>query len=143
MVIRWRHFYCLQSWPPGSVTCVATSLPWIALLSLSVSIDLVSSSTRVTSVKSTQGVVLSDGHLDPKIGPQETIERDCFTYIVFCKKYNTICWYDNVVNTSSWNQVAELLAHTRRPWKRFSTKPKAVFTGTRGWGRRALTFFIL
>ena len=33
--------------------CIAT-LPWIALLALSVSIELVSSSARVTSVKSTQ-----------------------------------------------------------------------------------------
>ena len=40
-----------QSWPPGCVTCVAT-LPWIALSALSVSIELVSSAARVTSVKS-------------------------------------------------------------------------------------------
>ena len=33
-------------------------------------IELVSSSARVTSVKSTQGVGLTDGHTDPKIGPQ-------------------------------------------------------------------------
>ena len=31
LVIRWCHFHCLQSWPPGNVTCIAT-LPWIALL---------------------------------------------------------------------------------------------------------------
>ena len=42
-----------QSWPPGCVTCIAT-LPWNALLALSVSIELVSSSARVTSVKSQQ-----------------------------------------------------------------------------------------
>ena len=43
----------LQIWPPGCVTRIAT-LPWIAPLALSVSIELVSSSTRVTSVKSNQ-----------------------------------------------------------------------------------------
>ena len=51
LTTRWRHLHCLQSWPPGCVTCIAT-LPWIALLALSVSIGLVSSSARVTSVKS-------------------------------------------------------------------------------------------
>ena len=39
---------------PDCVTCIAT-LPWIDLLALSVSIELVSSSARVTSVKSQQG----------------------------------------------------------------------------------------
>ena len=38
-----------QSWPPGCVTRIAT-LPWNALLALSVSIEFVSSSARVTSV---------------------------------------------------------------------------------------------
>ena len=61
--------HCLQSWPPGCVTCIAT-LPWIAILTLLVSIGLVSSSARVTSVKSAKGVLLTDGHPDPKIGPQ-------------------------------------------------------------------------
>ena len=56
LATRWHH-------------CIVT-LPWIALLTLSVSIELVSSSARVTSVKSTQGGVRSDGHPDPKIGPQ-------------------------------------------------------------------------
>ena len=49
--------------------CIAT-LPWIALLALSVSIELVSSTARVTSVKSHKGGSVSDGHPDPKIGPQ-------------------------------------------------------------------------
>ena len=49
--------------------CIAT-LPWIALLALSVSIELVSSSARVTSVKSYKRLVVCDGHLDPKIEPQ-------------------------------------------------------------------------
>ena len=53
--------------------CIAT-LPWIALLALSVSIELISSLARVTSVKSYKrlGVCLfvCDGHPDPKIGPQ-------------------------------------------------------------------------
>ena len=43
-------------------------------MALSVGIELVSSSARVTSVKSQQGVSLTDGqtsgHPDPKIGPQ-------------------------------------------------------------------------
>ena len=37
------------------VMLVCGTLPWIALLALSVSIELVSSSARVTSVKSAQG----------------------------------------------------------------------------------------
>ena len=41
------------------VACIAT-LPWIALLALSVNIELVSSSARVTSVKSTQGLGVTD-----------------------------------------------------------------------------------
>ena len=40
---RWYHLYCFQSWPPDCITCIAT-----------VGIDLVSSSARVTSVKSQQ-----------------------------------------------------------------------------------------
>ena len=47
LVIRWRHMHWFQSWPPGCVTCIAT-LPWNALLALSVSIEFVSSSARVT-----------------------------------------------------------------------------------------------
>ena len=39
-------------------------------MALSVSIKLVSSSARVTSVKSTKGLLVSDGHPDTKIGPQ-------------------------------------------------------------------------
>ena len=39
-------------------------------MALSVSIELVSSSARVTSVKSQQGVGLTDGHAGPKIGSQ-------------------------------------------------------------------------
>ena len=69
LVIRWHHLHCLQSWPPGCITWIAT-LPWIVLLALSVNIELVSSSARITSVKSQQGGVLTDGHPDPKIGPQ-------------------------------------------------------------------------
>ena len=47
-----------QGCPPGWVTCIAT-LPWITLLTLSVSIKLVSLSARVTSVKFTLGLVHS------------------------------------------------------------------------------------
>ena len=39
-------------------------------MALSVSIELVSSSARVTSVKFHKGVLVSDRHPDPKIGPQ-------------------------------------------------------------------------
>ena len=50
--------------PPGWVTCIAT-LPWITLLTLSVSIKLVSLSARVTSVKFQHGVVLTETrHID-------------------------------------------------------------------------------
>ena len=45
-----HHLNWLQIWTPGCVTCIVT-LPCIALLALSVSIELVSSSARVTSVK--------------------------------------------------------------------------------------------
>ena len=45
-------------------------MPLVALLALSVGIGLVSSSAGVNSVKSTQGLGVSDGHPDPKIGPQ-------------------------------------------------------------------------
>ena len=69
LVIRWRHLHCFQSWPPGWVTCIAT-LPGITLLALSVSIELVSSSARVTSVKSQKPFGLTDGQTNPKIGPQ-------------------------------------------------------------------------
>ena len=68
LVIRWRHLHWFQCCPPGWVTCIAT-LPGIALLTLSVGIDLVSSSARVTSQRClTYGH--PDGHPDPKIGPQ-------------------------------------------------------------------------
>ena len=39
-------------------------------MALSVSIELVSLSARITSVKSHKGVLVTDGHPDPKIGPQ-------------------------------------------------------------------------
>ena len=43
----------------GWVTCIAT-LPWIGLLALSVSIDLISPSARVTSVKFQKGLSVSE-----------------------------------------------------------------------------------
>ena len=52
LATRWRRLYQLQIWPP-IIICI-TTLPWIALLALSVSIEFVSSSARVTSVKSAQ-----------------------------------------------------------------------------------------
>ena len=77
LATRWHHLHWFQSWPPGNVTCIAT-LPWIALLALSVSIEFVSSSARVTSVKFAQGIVTyllrdnrihrsDQGHLGPII----------------------------------------------------------------------------
>ena len=39
-------------------------------MTLTVCIELLSSSARVTPVKSTQGLSVTDGHPDPKIGPQ-------------------------------------------------------------------------
>ena len=53
LATRWHHLHWFQSWPPGNVTYIAT-LPWIALLALSVSIESVSSPARVTSVKFAQ-----------------------------------------------------------------------------------------
>ena len=54
LATRWHHLHWFQSWPPGCVTYIAT-FPWIALLALSVSMELVSLSARVTSVKSQKG----------------------------------------------------------------------------------------
>ena len=48
----------------GWVTCIST-LPWIALLALSVSIDLLSPSARVTSVKFQKPLSVSDREPDP------------------------------------------------------------------------------
>ena len=39
LATRWRYLHYLQVWPPGGATCIAT-LHWIALLALSVSIEL-------------------------------------------------------------------------------------------------------
>ena len=75
LVIRWRHFHCFQCWPPGHVTCIAT-LSWIALFALSVSIGLVSSSARVTSVKSQKGGSRTDRQTPgPKDRTQDTWVR--------------------------------------------------------------------
>ena len=57
--------YKLQVWPPGGAICIAT-LTWNALLALSVNIGLVSSSARVTSVKSAKGLVVCFRHSDPQ-----------------------------------------------------------------------------
>ena len=55
LIKLWRrpgNLHCFQywTWSPDCITCIATS--WIAILALSVGIELVSSSARVTSVKS-------------------------------------------------------------------------------------------
>ena len=75
-----RNLHQSEIWPSDGITCISykiawlshfiATLPWIALLTLSVCIELVSSSARVTSVNSAKGVGRSDGHPDPKIGPQ-------------------------------------------------------------------------
>ena len=75
LTTRWRHLLKLQVWPPDGATCISCKFAYkmaplvllsklttrlhylycyIALLALSVSIELVSSSARVTSVKSAQ-----------------------------------------------------------------------------------------
>ena len=59
----------LQIGPPSGTPCIAATLAQIAQSALSVYTELVSPSARVTSVKSQQGGVLTDGHPDPKIGP--------------------------------------------------------------------------
>ena len=56
----------VQNWSPDGATSVTyiAILPWIALLALSVSVELVSSSARVTSVKSQQALSLTSRHID-------------------------------------------------------------------------------
>ena len=53
-----------QIWSPDGATCInytcIATLHWIVLLTLSVSIELVSSSARVASVKFQKGVSLSE-----------------------------------------------------------------------------------
>ena len=91
LATRWHHLHTLQIWPQDDTTCISikighqmaplasvyitciASLPWIALLALSASIELVSSSARVTSVKSNQTLLthsLTYWQPDPTIGPQ-------------------------------------------------------------------------
>ena len=73
-------------------------LPWIALLALSISIVLVSSSARVTSVKSQKGLFVTDIRIpDPKIGPQ--------VYLGLIKNQNILrlivgCWPLSTVKIS-------------------------------------------
>ena len=57
---RLGHMHCHIAWncPIDIITRIAT-LPWSALLALSVSIELVYSSARVTSVKFQKGVSVS------------------------------------------------------------------------------------
>ena len=59
VVTRWCHQHWLQFWAPGCFLCTLLALHWIALLALSVIIELVSSSARVTSVKSAQRLRLT------------------------------------------------------------------------------------
>ena len=81
LVISWRHLHCFQSWPP-----------WIALLASSVSIELVSSSARVTSVNSSQRCLSlwrTSGPKDRTPGLPGS-DKNSVYYIVFvihCKYY--------------------------------------------------------
>ena len=85
--------HCLQSWPPGCVTWVTTS-PWITLLALSVSIDSLSSSARVTSVKSYKRLGVTDGWTSGPIdrtpslpgSDKKIIALVIPTKNIFCKK---------------------------------------------------------
>ena len=76
LATRWRHWHWLQIWPTDGTTWInfkfslqveslalphcnamqCNAMPWIALLALSVSIELVISSARVTSVRSAKGL---------------------------------------------------------------------------------------
>ena len=64
LVTRWQHLHLFKIWSLDGATCISynciATLPWIVLLTLSVSIELVSSSARVTSVKFQKGVSVSD-----------------------------------------------------------------------------------
>ena len=53
------HLHKFPFWPPGGATCIAT-LPRIALLTSSAGVELLSSSARVTSVKSAKPLGWSD-----------------------------------------------------------------------------------
>ena len=66
LVTRRHYLHKLQILPPDSATCITciATLPWIALLALSVSIEFVSSSARVTSIKFQKGTV-SERQADP------------------------------------------------------------------------------
>ena len=69
----------LQIWPPGCVTCIVT-LPWIVLLALSGSIELVSLSARVTSVMFQKGLSVSQlettGPIDRTPGTPGTDKKE-------------------------------------------------------------------
>ena len=57
LVMRWHHLHCLvQKFATRLCHCIAT-MRWNALWALSVSIELISSSARVTSVKSAKRTV--------------------------------------------------------------------------------------
>ena len=57
---RWHFLHWFEIWQPGWLDESHATLPWIALLALSVSIDLVSSSAGVTSVKFQKGQWVSE-----------------------------------------------------------------------------------
>ena len=78
----------MQIWPPDGATCISciATLPWIALLALSVSIDLLSSSARVTSVKFQKHLVRTSGPKDrtpglPGSDKKETLQGFIHSFI--------------------------------------------------------------
>ena len=58
------HLQMFSNWSPGFVTDIATLLSWIVLLALLVGIELVSSSSRVTSVKSAKPLLVTEGRTE-------------------------------------------------------------------------------
>ena len=81
LIANWpsERFTCIKIWSSSRATCIGSKVGHqvASLQNLELpywhyqfNIEVVSSSARVTSVKSTQGVGLTDGHPDPKIGPQ-------------------------------------------------------------------------
>ena len=83
-------------------------------MALSVDIELVSSSARVTSVKSQQGVSRTDGHPDPTIGPQVylgPIKRAVYdTELYIIAQYGIL--HPNVAMLYIWRYLNGAVSHT-------------------------------
>ena len=84
-------------------------------MALSVSIDLVSSSARVTSVKFQKHHVRTDGHPDPKIGPQVYLGPIKITafmeflgiFLIADFPKHIVCKHTNIANHRGITEVAE------------------------------------